>query len=159
MGRYVLYMLKTLGLKLHPCLTPRPCGKICVFWDDFNRLFVYMGFIMLYVFPPTPLSINLYGRPHANIVKSFFWNQQGMRRLCFGLFLCQFECAGWIRGLSYANFTFAQYIVWGNVRGSNLSPLLSIGVISPRFQVLGKMPELRMMLKSLNIAKWNLLSV
>ena len=36
---------------------------------------------------------------------------------------------------------------------------LWIGVISPWFQILGKMPELRMMLNSLNIANWNLLSV
>ena len=42
---------------------------------------------------------------------------------------------------------------------SNLSPLLWTGVISPCFQILGKMPELRMMLKSLSIANWNLLSV
>ena len=28
-----------------------------------HLLFVYMDFIMLYAFPPTPLSINLYGRP------------------------------------------------------------------------------------------------
>ena len=30
---------------------------------------------------------------------------------------------------------------------SNLSPLLWIGVICPWFQILGKMPELRMMLE------------
>ena len=33
--------------------------------------------------------------------------------------------------------------------GSNLSPLLWIGVISPWLQILGNMPELRMMLKRL----------
>ena len=43
--------------------------------------------------------------------------------------------------------------------GCNLSPLLWIGVISLWFQILGKMPELRMMLKSLSIANWNLWSV
>ena len=36
---------------------------------------------------------------------------------------------------------------------------LWIGVISPWFQILGKMPELRMMLKSLSIADRNLWSV
>ena len=40
-----------------------------------------------------------------------------------------------------------------------LSPPLCIGVISPWFQILGKMPELRMMLKSLSIVNWNLWSV
>ena len=43
--------------------------------------------------------------------------------------------------------------------GSNLSPFLWIGVISPWFQILGKIPELRMMFKSFSIANWNLLSV
>ena len=27
----LIYMLKRVGLKLHPCLTPRPCVKKCVF--------------------------------------------------------------------------------------------------------------------------------
>jgi hypothetical protein len=45
------------------------------------------------------------------------------------------------------------------VIGVELSPLLWIGVISPWFQILGMMPELRMMLKSLSIANWNLWSV
>ena len=34
-----------------------------------------------------------------------------------------------------------------------------VGLISPWFQILGKMPELRMMLKSFSIANWNVLSV
>ena len=45
------------------------------------------------------------------------------------------------------------------VIGSNLSPIFWIGVISPWLQILGNMPELRMMLKSLSITNWNLWSV
>ena len=66
----LIYMLKRVGLKLHPCLTPRPRGKKCVCFLPIlitHLLFVYMDFIMLYVFPPTPLSINLYSRPSCQI--------------------------------------------------------------------------------------------
>jgi hypothetical protein len=45
------------------------------------------------------------------------------------------------------------------VLGSNLSPILWIEVISHRFQILGKIPELRMMLKSLSTADWNSWSI
>uniref|UniRef100_A0A8C7PP54 RUN and FYVE domain containing 1 n=1 Tax=Oncorhynchus mykiss TaxID=8022 RepID=A0A8C7PP54_ONCMY len=60
-------MLKRVGLKLHPCLSPRPCGKKCFFLPILTAhlLFVYMDFITLYVLPPTPLSINLYSRPSS----------------------------------------------------------------------------------------------
>ena len=74
--------------------------------------------------------------------------------------------------------TFAQYIVfteemYESVVNDNAEdfpkvavdtyPTVVIGdkfeVISPWFQILGKMPELRMMLKSLSIANWNMWSV
>ena len=47
-------MLKWVGLKLLPCLTPRPCRKKCVFLLILTAhlLFVYLDFIMSYVFSP-----------------------------------------------------------------------------------------------------------
>ena len=64
LANLLIYMLKRVELKLHPCLTPQPCGRKCVFLLILtaHRWFVYMNFIMSYVFPPTPLSINLYSR-------------------------------------------------------------------------------------------------
>ena len=66
----LICMLKRVGLKLHPCLTPQPYGKKCVCFLPIltaHLLFVYMDFIMSYVLPPTPLSINLYSRPSCQI--------------------------------------------------------------------------------------------
>uniref|UniRef100_A0AAZ3QRZ5 Receptor-type tyrosine-protein phosphatase epsilon n=1 Tax=Oncorhynchus tshawytscha TaxID=74940 RepID=A0AAZ3QRZ5_ONCTS len=68
-------MLKRVGLKLHPCLTPRPCVKKCVCFLPIltaHLLFVYMDFIMSYVLPPTPLSISLYSRPSCQIESKAF---------------------------------------------------------------------------------------
>ena len=46
----IICMLKRVGLKLHPCLTPRSCGKkcVCVFLSILTThlLFVYMDFII-----------------------------------------------------------------------------------------------------------------
>ena len=63
-------IVEELGLKLHPCLTPRPCGKKFVCLLPIltpHLLFVFIDFIMSYVLPPTPLSIHLYSSPSCQI--------------------------------------------------------------------------------------------
>ena len=112
----LIYLLKRMGLKLHPCLTPRPGGKKSVFFANFNHTLVVCvhGFYNIVCFPTTPHSINLYSRPSI----------QSMRRLylCFGLFVCQLVCAGWICDLSYSNLVKSQFDIysvhcsrWGKV--------------------------------------------
>ena len=50
----LIYMLKRVGLKLHPCLTPRPCEKKCVFFANFKcTLVVWVhGFYNVVCFSP-----------------------------------------------------------------------------------------------------------
>jgi hypothetical protein len=71
----LIYMLKRVGLKLHPCLTPQPCVKKCLCFLlilTAHLLFVYMDFIMSYILPSMPLSINLYSRPSCQIESKAF---------------------------------------------------------------------------------------
>jgi hypothetical protein len=68
-------MFKRMGLKLHPCLILQTRGKKCVRFLPIltaHLLFVHIDFIMLYVFPPSPLSINLYSRPSCLIESKAF---------------------------------------------------------------------------------------
>ncbi|CDQ92793.1 unnamed protein product, partial [Oncorhynchus mykiss] len=55
----LIYMLKRVGLKLHPCLTPQPCVKKCVFLPILTAhlLFVYISL--------SPLSQFLFDRPYS----------------------------------------------------------------------------------------------
>ena len=50
----LIYMLKRVGLKLHPCLTPRPCVKKCVCFANLNRTLVVCvhGFYNAVCFTP-----------------------------------------------------------------------------------------------------------
>ena len=67
LANLLIDMLKRVGLKLHPCLTPWPCGKKCVCFLQIltTQLNVYMDFILLYVFPLTHCIAD----PHSKSTK------------------------------------------------------------------------------------------
>ena len=122
-GNLLIWMLKRVGLKLHPCLTPLPCVKKCVCFLPIltAHLFVYMDFIMSYMLPPTPLSINLYSRPSCQIEsKAFLRSTKHEKTLPLFWFVCQLGCAGWMRGLLYGNFLRKAltmfWFVWLSIR-------------------------------------------
>jgi hypothetical protein len=87
----ILYMLKRVGHKLHPCLTLQLSGNnfVCLLTIcTAHVLFLYIGYIISYVFSPTPLTSICIADPDVKLSQTLFWNQQSMWRLCFCFVLC-----------------------------------------------------------------------
>ena len=106
----LLYMLKRVGLKLHPCLIPRPCGKTCVFYANFNPTLVVCvhGFYYVLCFslnttfhqlschnPLRVVAAQLHGTGHQFSSLTFLWClfSSNNKEVVWYLWMC--PCLSW----------------------------------------------------------------